>query len=660
MAATAERDTHEEGKGSSADGGQFIDELVGGGDDFFYDQQMMASLWGDAPTGADVEVQPELEEFLPDPDPFSPCVPSQVPGSVQAASSNLADDAPRVELPVPPAAATPKAGDLGVIAVAKPAAKAGAPTAQGHLLAGGAVSPKRRRIEKKRQPKDAADAYITTMTRADSAVHAFVVASLREYHDLDAYWRKRQYWALRWIKSRPKGFFARNATYPVKWAQACAEYKQQTPSQIAKSLCRWAVDGVTPGVRGAPVDSSNATKDHIRVTAAIVNWNVPPCEDEKFGRLWEHLKTTDPESAEYDALLSEIQALEVVAEAWPPFLDFARKFKREAQAGELSCCMELSLHADKPRWHFHLVVSNLRVARTNRAEGVVVLYKSLLNEFAPSPVLRCTLARGKNAESAGHRMHCYGQWCKIGSLYRYDDFPRGYEFVCKAGWTLAAWQMRKLTTKEVTKEIIFNRDSVSATLQKIREVTEAEIEQWMRSEKAKAIQEIEAPGSLRAFRKYPQVNMWRAQYLKAKLLRSREGEKITRFKFLVLCGDSRFGKTRFACSLYGCPQTYVAQCQGVTQPSLAGFDPRRDRCIVLDEPSPDLVDSCKVFLQASLEGSELYQSPTQRFTRWVWVYAVPIIICTNDWIHEKDNSPLARWIRENQVFVNVTSPMFET
>ena len=46
MAATSERDTHEEGKGSSADGGQFIDELVGGGDDFFYDQQMMATLWG--------------------------------------------------------------------------------------------------------------------------------------------------------------------------------------------------------------------------------------------------------------------------------------------------------------------------------------------------------------------------------------------------------------------------------------------------------------------------------------------------------------------------------------------------------------------------------------------------------------------------------------
>ena len=40
----------------------------------------------------------------------------------------------------------------------------------------------------------------------------------------------------------------------------------------------------------------------------IVNWNVPPCEDEKFGRLWLQLKTTDPDSPDYDALLSELQA----------------------------------------------------------------------------------------------------------------------------------------------------------------------------------------------------------------------------------------------------------------------------------------------------------------------------------------------------------------
>ena len=81
--------------------------------------------------------------------------------------------------------------------------------------------------------------------------------------------------------------------------------------------------------------------------------------------------------------------------------------------------------------------------------------------------------------------------------------------------------------------------------------------------------------------------------------------------------------------------------------------------IVLDEPDQKLVSHCKVLLQASLEGTELYQSPTQRFTRWVWLYQVPIIICTNKWIRDDDEGDIAKWIRENQVCVEVNDYMYE-
>jgi hypothetical protein len=202
---------------------------------------------------------------------------------------------------------------------------------------------------------------------------------------------------------------------------------------------------------------------------------------------------------------------------------------------------------------------------------------------------------------------------------------------------------------------------VENSLSKIKDSHAAEIEQWMRSEKAKAQAELEAPGSLRPFKEYPKVEEWRGQYLKQAVqqcMRKEHGTKMTRFKFLVLCGDSRWGKTRFGCHIFGCAQTFVAQCQGVAQPSLAGYDPRFHRAILLDEPGPSLVESCKVFLQAAIEGTDLYQSPTQRFSRWVWVYGVPIIICTNDWLEEKDDSKLARWIHANQVLVEVTEAMW--
>ena len=77
-------------------------------------------------------------------------------------------------------------------------------------------------------------------------------------------------------------------------------------------------------------------------------------------------------------------------------------------------------------------------------------------------------------------------------------------------------------------------------------------------------------------------------------------------------------------------RTYLCNCQGVKQPFLARYDVRKHKALVLDEPSAELVDNRKAFLRAGVDGYELYQSPTQRFTRWFCVYKVPMAICTRD------------------------------
>ena len=130
---------------------------------------------------------------------------------------------------------------------------------------------------------------------------------------------------------------------------------------------------------------------------------------------------------------------------------------------------------------------------------------------------------------------------------------------------------------------------------------------------------------------------------------------------MVLEGDSRFGKTRFACDLFGQKNTYVCNCQGVQQTYLARYDTRVHKAIVLDEPSADLVNNCKALLQAGVDGCELYQSPTQRFTRWFCVYKVPIIICTNDWIGESSSidESLGKWLGENSVHYDVKDYLYE-
>jgi hypothetical protein len=74
-------------------------------------------------------------------------------------------------------------------------------------------------------------------------------------------------------------------------------------------------------------------------------------------------------------------------------------------------------------------------------------------------------------------------------------------------------------------------------------------------------------------------------------------------------------------------------------------------------PGPDLLASSKVFYEAAIAGTAIYQSVTQRFSRSVWVYAVPILISTKDSLEAKDDTKLTRWIHAKQVVLEVTGAM---
>ena len=107
--------------------------------------------------------------------------------------------------------------------------------------------------------------------------------------------------------------------------------------------------------------------------------------------------------------------------------------------------------------------------------------------------------------------------------------------------------------------------------------------------------------------------------------------------------------------MFGADKDRAINCQGIQQPYLARYDAAKHKAIVLDEPSAELVGRCKVFLQAGLDGCELYQSATQRYTRWHCMFNVPIIICTNDWSSPAVNIDweLWSWIQENSVHVQI-------
>lgn len=136
--------------------------------------------------------------------------------------------------------------------------------------------------------------------------------------------------------------------------------------------------------------------------------------------------------------------------------------------------------------------------------------------------------------------------------------------------------------------------------------------------------------------------------------------KATRFKFLVLEGDSRVGKTRFAESLYGSERTLVISMQsGCLVPPLRDFNRSKHRCIIFDEGSAAMVICNKQLFQAGLDRSTLGQSPTSCHIYTVWLYARALVVTTNLWAQGALSDADWDWLLANSVHVKVDSPLFE-
>ena len=106
----------------------------------------------------------------------------------------------------------------------------------------------------------------------------------------------------------------------------------------------------------------------------------------------------------------------------------------------------------------------------------------------------------------------------------------------------------------------------------------------------------------------------------------------TRFPFLVLNGDSQMGKIRFAARLFGESITLILSCQNIGLPNLRTFRRHQHRCIVFDEASHIMVFNNKQVFQAGVDSVMLGQSNCNEHAYSVWLYGVPLIVSTNDWL----------------------------
>ena len=179
---------------------------------------------------------------------------------------------------------------------------------------------------------------------------------MKHFRELCPTSKRRNHWCTLWMKTRPERFFHSTTAYKTKRRMAEETWLNMSTEQVEQMWLDMARqhDGIK--ARGAPAGNNNAQKkesEEILATAVMVCWNVPPCSDPEFVQLFQAVRQVDPEDVAYDALLENVASISVVRKSWTEFSEFLQELKRDSLWKEESVCMELSLHADEPRWHFH-------------------------------------------------------------------------------------------------------------------------------------------------------------------------------------------------------------------------------------------------------------------------------------------------------------------
>ena len=148
------------------------------------------------------------------------------------------------------------------------------------------------------------------------------------------------------------------------------------------------------------------------------------------------------------------------------------------------------------------------------------------------------------------------------------------------------------------------------------------------------------------FKTTPAILEWQAQYL------PQNAKHLLRFKPLLLQGGSQTGKTRKALSLYGHQETFSVNCQGLgtSVPSLREFRRSQHRAILFDECSSPQLLANKLLFQSGVDEVAMQQSATNMYSYSIWVYSIPMIICSNHF--QMKGTPSAPMAEEDEEYLS--------
>lgn len=307
------------------------------------------------------------------------------------------------------------------------------------------------------------------------------------------------------------------------------------------------------------------------------------------------------------------------------------------------CTRSLALQ-NVVRVHLHAWVMLPQMRRTTCA---LLLNDFMFMDSVPhNSNFRMQHTRGGGAKFAGS---FYVSVSKIGSLFSTSTKEMFADYPVSPAWITSLLAARKLDWDTAEHLYVQSVQNVEHNLKGVQIMKQYHKLQEIKEKRLRLERVIR--GSQRPFKRIEDVEVWDRQYDEVK----------DRYKFLVLDGKSRTGKSRFAANRTSPEKFLNVDCSSATEPDLRCFDRDKHEVVLFDEGSPDLVLRVKKLAQASIDEVRLGQSATNINSYVVWFHRVKLIVASNVWAASvKHCTPEDQeWLAANSVYVWVDGPLHE-